>query len=123
MNTFLEFYFYSSCDIVAHLDCAMDKRTEKDIDLLTLTDWGSSGSKKDSELEGSNDCNLHSQKNIVGEDKIEFAIEIEYFSHMHDLMLADVDEKKKCNGCLWTILPLFYCCAKWSSFLHKCCTN
>ncbi|XP_030934532.1 uncharacterized protein LOC115959982 isoform X2 [Quercus lobata] len=95
VDTDYRFYYCSSCDYVAHLDCAMDERNREDINLLKLTN---------------------------GEDGIEILTEIKHFSHEHDLKLSDeVENNKKCDGCLRAILPPFYKCAKCNFFLHKSC--
>ena len=62
----------------------------------------------------------------AGEDRIEIAIEIEHFSHEHDLKLTEKEvhnNEEKCDGCVRAILPPFYSCAKCSFFLHKSCAN
>ena len=125
VDTEYAFYYCSSCNFVAHLDCAMDKRNREDINLLKLTDVGESNEleNEDLELDGSVDLATYMVKKIdVGEDGIEILIEIEHFSHEHDLQLSDeVENNKKCDGCLRAILPPFYRCAKCNFFLHKSC--
>ncbi|XP_030934530.1 uncharacterized protein LOC115959981 [Quercus lobata] len=118
------FYYCSSCDYVAHLDCAMDKRNREDINLLKLTDRESNELEiEDLELDGFVDLATYKVKKInVGEDGIEILTEIEHFSHEHDLKLSDeVENNKKCDGCIGAIFPPFYRCAKCNFFLHKSC--
>ena len=62
----------------------------------------------------------------VGEDGTKIAVEIEHFSHKHDLKLTDEgvhNNEEKCDGCVRAILPHFYSCAKCNFFLHKSCAN
>ena len=95
-------YYCSKCDFVAHLNCAMAKENRKDINLREL---------KDGENEG--------------QELNEIATEIKHFSHEHDLKLTyeDVHNNEKCHGCVRSIFPPFYNCAKCSFFLHKSCAN
>ncbi|XP_075648601.1 uncharacterized protein LOC142619397 [Castanea sativa] len=118
------FYYCSSCDYVAHLDCSMDERNREDINLLELTDGESNElENEDLELDGSVDLATYIVKKInVGEDGIEILTEIKHFSHEHDLKLSDeVENNKKCDGCVRAIFPPFYRCAKCNFFLHKSC--
>ena len=62
----------------------------------------------------------------MGEDGTEIAVEIEHFSHKHDLKLIDEEvhnNEEKCDGCVRAILPPFYTCVKCNFFLHKSCAN
>ena len=62
----------------------------------------------------------------VGEDGTEIAVEIEHFSHKHDLKLTDEEDhnnEEKCDGCVRAILPPFYTCFKCNFFLHKSCAK
>ena len=102
----------------------MDKRNREDINLLKLTNGESNELEiEDLELDGSVDLATYKIKKInVGEDGIEISTEIEHFSHEHDLKLSnEVENNKKCDGCLRAILPPFYRCAKCNFFLHKSC--
>ena len=78
---------------------------------------------ENSELDESNDLATYMVKKInVGEDGIEIPTEIEHFSHEHDLKLSyEVENNKKCDGCVRAIFPPFYRCAKCNFFLHKSC--
>ena len=119
-----EFYYCSSLDYVAHLDCAMDKSNREDINLLKLTDGESNELEiKDLELDGFADLATYVVKKInVGEDGIEIPTEIKHFSHEHDLKLSyKVENNKKCDGCVRAIFPPFYRCAKCNFFLHRSC--
>ena len=120
VDTDYGFYYCSSCDFVAHLDCATDKENREDINLLKLTD---KSKNDDLELDGSINSKTYIVKKInVGEDGIEIATDIEHFSHEHDLKLTnEVENNKKCDGCLRVILPPFYSCTKCNFFLHKSC--
>jgi hypothetical protein len=100
------------------------------INLLELKDEETTESKtmmknEDTELDQSVDSEAYKvKKTNVGEDGIEIAIEIEHFSHEHDLKLTyEVQNNEKCNGCLRDIVPPFYSCAKCSFFLHKSCAE
>ena len=57
------FTICSSCDFVAHLDCAMDKRNREDINILKLIDGETNEPKyEDSELDGSIDSTTYIEK-------------------------------------------------------------
>ena len=117
-----EFYYCSSFDYVAYLDCAMDKSNREDINLLKLTDGESNELEiEDLELDGFVDLATYVVKKInVGEDGIEIPTKIKHFSHEHDLKLSyEVENNKKCDGCVRAIFPPFYRCAKCNFFLHK----
>ncbi|KAK7829581.1 hypothetical protein CFP56_028986 [Quercus suber] len=96
VDTDYGFYYCSSCDFVAHLDCATDKENREDINLLKLTD---ESKNDDLELDGFINSKTYIVKKInVSEDGIEIAIEIEHFSHEHDLKLTnEVENNKKCD--------------------------
>ena len=94
--------------------------------MLKLIDGESNEPKnEDSELDGSIDSTSYIVKNMnVGEDGIQIATEIKHFSHENDLKLIDeVENNKKCDGCLQTILPPCYNCVECNFFLHKSCTK
>ena len=94
--------------------------------MLKLIDEESNEPKNEnSELDGSVDSTSYIVKNMnVGEDGIQIATEIKHFSHEHDLKLIDeVENNKKCDGCLRTILPPCYNCVECNFFLHKSCTK
>ncbi|KAG4181256.1 hypothetical protein ERO13_A10G215556v2, partial [Gossypium hirsutum] len=58
----------------------------------------------------------------VGEKMIN--IEIEHFSHQHNLVLSDeVKERRYCDGCSRLILTSFYGCLECDFFLHKSCAE
>uniref|UniRef100_A0A7N2MS47 DC1 domain-containing protein n=1 Tax=Quercus lobata TaxID=97700 RepID=A0A7N2MS47_QUELO len=89
------FTICSSCDFVAHLDCAMDKRNMDDINMLEeLRDDESTGLKtmldnENQKLNESVDLIAYRVKKInIREDRTEITTEIEYFSHEHDLKLV-----------------------------------
>ncbi|KAL0000134.1 hypothetical protein SO802_019736 [Lithocarpus litseifolius] len=84
-------YYCSSCDYVAHLDCAMDEVGRE----LTFK-----GESKDKEpIESSIK---------VGQYKIEITIKIKHSSHEHDLKLTDEQENYEiCDGCIRPIFPPF----------------
>ncbi|XP_059435587.1 uncharacterized protein LOC132168611 [Corylus avellana] len=65
------------------------------------------------------------KKSKMGEDKVEIAVEIKYFSHEHDLKLIDeqLENDEKCDGCMWPIYPPFYTCTPCRFFLHKSCVE
>ncbi|KAL4633513.1 hypothetical protein ACB092_04G127900 [Castanea dentata] len=112
-------YYCSSCDFVAHLNCAMDKRNINDINMLEPRDDESIESKtmldnEDPKLNESGDLLAYRVKKInIRENGTEIATEIEHFSHEHDLKLVDeVRNNDKCDGCTQAILPPFYSCAK-----------
>ncbi|XP_065634369.1 uncharacterized protein LOC112011163 [Quercus suber] len=116
-------YYCSRCDIVAHLNCAIDERNREHINLLELKDEENKDAELDQSIES---AAAYKVKNIkVGEDGTEIATEIEHFSHKHDLKLIDeeVHNKEKCDGCIRAIFPPFYRCVKCSFFLHKSCAN
>ena len=88
-------YYCLSSDFVAHLDCAMDKRSMDDINMLEeLRDDESIGLKtmldnENQKLNESIDLIAYRVKKInMREDGTEITIEIEQFSHEHDLKLV-----------------------------------
>ena len=114
-------YYCYKCEFVAHLHCAMDIGNMEDINLLELQD----DENEDLELDQFVYLATYKvKKTTVGEDGIEIATEIEYFSHEHDLKYTyEILNNEKCNGCVQAILPPFYSCAKCSFFLHKSCVD
>ncbi|KAF3944604.1 hypothetical protein CMV_028948 [Castanea mollissima] len=100
VNTNFGFYYCSICDFVAHLDCAADFRNRDNRKLRELKEE----ENEDPELDQSA---AYKVKNIkVGVDGTEIAIEIQHFSHEHDLKLSDdeVLNNEKCNGLISDIL-------------------
>jgi hypothetical protein len=119
-------YYCSSCDYVAHLDCATDKkgkderfmRESKDKDPIESTTM-----MKDEDL-GLDELCYIVKKTMVGEDKVEIPIEIKHFTHEHDLQLiTKLENDKICDGCIRPIFSPFYSCAQCNFFLHKSCTE
>jgi hypothetical protein len=106
------FYYCSTCHYVNHLQCATNK---------LLLDETLAPEFEDTEL-GPPYVFL---KSIVGEDKIEKAVEIKHFSHEHDLELIDeqLENKEKCDACVSPISLPFYSCAQCRFFLHKSCVE
>jgi len=106
------FYYCSTCHYVNHLQCATNK---------LLLDETLAPEFEDTEL-GPPYVFL---KSIVGEDKIEKAVEIKHFSHEHDLELMDEqpENKEKCDACVSPISLPFYSCAQCRFFLHKSCVE
>nr|XP_023878549.1 uncharacterized protein LOC111991006 [Quercus suber] len=116
-------YYCSKCNFVAHLNCAIDKGSREDINLLELKDEENEDAELDQSVES---ATAYKVKNIkMREDGTEIDTEIEHFSHEHDLKLTDeeVQNNEKCDGCVRAISPPFYSCAKCSFFLHKSCAN
>ena len=123
-------YYCSSCDYVAHLDCATDKngmdenfmRESKGKEPAELTNMLKF---EDLELdEFTNELSYSVQKTKVGEGEIKIPIEIKHFCHEHDLKLIDeLENYKICDGCVRPIFPPFYNCTKCSFFLHKSCAE
>ena len=107
LDTNYGIYYCSSCDYVAHLDCATD---EAGRDIIFK------GESKDEELIEST--------SRVGKDKIQIPIEVKHFSHEHDLKLTDeLENYEICDGCIQPIFHPFYKCAQCSFFLHKSCVE
>jgi hypothetical protein len=106
------FYYCSTCDYVNHLQCATNKRL---LDETFVPD------SEDTEL-GPPYVVLKSK---VGEGKIEKAVEIKHFSHVHDLELIDkqLENKEKCDACVSPISLPFYSCAQCRFSLHKSCVE
>ena len=119
-------YYCSSCDYVAHLDCATNKegrderfmRESKDKDPIESTTM-----MKDEEL-GLDELCYTVTKTKVGEDKVEIPIEIKHWFHEHYLELTNkVENYKICDGCIRPIFPPFYSCGQCNFFLYKSCTE
>ena len=126
VDTHYGLYYCSRCDFVAHLDCAMYYRNREYIN-KEFAKSKTMLENEDPELDQSVESTTYEIKKIknnVGENGIEIATEIEHFSHEHDLKLIDeVQNNEKCNGCIRTIFPPFYSCAKCNFFLHKSCVE
>ncbi|XP_059436029.1 uncharacterized protein LOC132168948 [Corylus avellana] len=120
-------YYCSKCNFVAHLVCATREGETEEI----KKPLESTGILKneDSELDESIDSLPYAVKKMkIGEDKIEIPVEIEHFSHQHDLKLTEeLLNKEQCDGCMLPIStspsPQFYSCAQCRFFLHKSCAE
>ena len=105
-------YYCSSCDYVAHLDCATD---ENGIDENFM---------QESKGEEPTELSYIVKKTKVGEDKIIVPIEIKHLYHDHDLQLIDeLQNYEICDGCVRSIFPPFYSCTQCSFVLHKSCAE
>ncbi|KAK4595880.1 hypothetical protein RGQ29_014104 [Quercus rubra] len=130
VDTNYRVYYCSSCDYVAHLDCATDKngmdenfmRESKGKEPAELTNMLKF---EDLELdEFTNELSYSVQKTKAGEGEIKIPIEIKHFCHEHDLKLTDeLENYKICNGCIRPIFSLFYSCTECNFFLHKSCVE
>ena len=119
-------YHCSSCNFVAHLDCAKrNEDTEQKLKDEESTESKTALANEDLEINESTDMVAYKVKTTnMGEDGIEIATEIEHFSHEHDLKLIDeVHYNEKCDGCMKDILSPFYSCEKCCFFLHKSCAD
>ncbi len=115
VDTHYGLYYCSTCDFVAHLDCATNKINMEYKNLIEFKDEVSSKSKTMPENE-----DLELDQFI--DSTTEIATKIVHFSHTHDLKLMDeIHNNEKCDGCARAILPPFYSCAKCNFFLHKSC--
>ncbi|KAG8480352.1 hypothetical protein CXB51_024541 [Gossypium anomalum] len=113
-------YYCSKCKFIIHVNCALQKarwyykiESKDDFDKLL-----------NAMLEvGTMNPSFSVCKMIkVGEKMIN--IEIEHFSHQHNLVLSDeVKERRYCDGCSQLILTSFYGCLECDFFLHKSCAE
>ncbi|XP_017617496.2 uncharacterized protein LOC108461995 [Gossypium arboreum] len=113
-------YYCSKCKLIIHVNCALQD-----------TEWYYKIESKDdfdkllnAMLEvGTMNPSFSVRKMIkVGEKLIN--IEIEHFSHQHNLVLSDeVKERRYCGGCSQLILTSFYGCLECDFFLHKSCAE
>jgi hypothetical protein len=115
-------YYCSSCDYVAHLNCATDKEG-RDERFMGRESKDKDPVMKDEDL-GLDELCYIVKKTEVGEDKVEIPIEIKHFTHEHDLQLTTkLENDKICDGCIRSIYPPFYSCAQCNFFLHKSCAE
>ncbi|KAB2063692.1 hypothetical protein ES319_A10G234200v1, partial [Gossypium barbadense] len=113
-------YNCSDCKFIIHVNCALQDarwyykiKSKDDFDKLL-----------NAMLEvGTMNPSFFVRKMIkVGEKMIN--IEIEHFSHQHNLVLSDeVKERRYCDGCSRLILTSFYGCLECDFFLHKSCAE
>ncbi|TYI07910.1 hypothetical protein ES332_A10G259300v1 [Gossypium tomentosum] len=113
-------YNCSKCKFIIHVNCALQKaqwyykiESKDDFDKLL----------KELLEVGTMNPSFSIRKMIkVGEKMIN--IEIEHFSHHHNLVLSDeVKERRYCDGCSRLILTSFYGCLECDFFLHKSCAE
>jgi hypothetical protein len=99
-------YYCSSCDYVAHLDCATDKEG-RDERFMGRESKDKDPVMKDEDL-GLDELCYIVKKTKVGEDKVEIPIEIKHFTHEHDLQLTTkLENDKICDGCIRSIFLHF----------------
>ncbi|KAI5560375.1 hypothetical protein BDE02_16G043200 [Populus trichocarpa] len=109
-------YYCPDCDFVAHVDCSREYG-----DSATET----AGQNQEGQSVPVDDQFMVPGFRVVreikhGEERI--IAEIEHFSHQHNLILIDnVDDDLKCDGCMLPISTPFYSCASCNFFLDKTC--
>ncbi|MBA0696998.1 hypothetical protein Goari_003511, partial [Gossypium aridum] len=112
-------YNCSKCKFIIHVNCALEdalcyyKILKDDFDKLL-----------NAMLEVGTMNPSFSVRNMIKVGEKMINIEIEHFSHQHNLVLNDeVKERRYCDGCSRLILTSFYCCLECDFFLHKSCAE
>jgi hypothetical protein len=114
-------YYCSACDFVTHPGCGANELLWDETFVPESKDMEPIESTSTLKCEDS----YVVKKSKLGEDKVEIAVEIKHFCHEHDLKLNDeqLENDKKCDGCMWPIYPPFYTCTPCRFFLHKSCVE
>ncbi|EOY18272.1 Cysteine/Histidine-rich C1 domain family protein, putative [Theobroma cacao] len=111
VNTDYGVYNCSSCNYICHVICAIE-------------DYKSYIFDESKEIV---EQSLGSIISVIKESKVGnnvIATEIRHFSHQHNLVLSDdIEDDKRCDGCILFISAPYYHCSQCDFFLHKSCAE